>query len=46
MRFLPYRPDQAYLLPPSVKDLLGEEPLCFFLHRGVERRDWSEFEQA
>jgi transposase len=46
MRFLPYSPDQAYLLPPSVKDLLGEEHLCFFLHRVVEQLDLSEFEQA
>ena len=46
MRFLPYSPDQAYLLPPSVKDLLGEEHLCFFLHRVVEQLDLSDFEQA
>ena len=46
MRFLPYSPDQAYLLPPSVKDLLGAEHLCFFLHRVVEQLDLSEFEQA
>ena len=45
MRFLPYSPDQAYLLPPSVKDILGEEHLCFFLHRVVERLDLSGFEQ-
>lgn len=45
MRFLPYHPDQAYLLPPSVKDILGEEHLCFFLHRVVERLDLSGFEQ-
>ena len=46
MRFLPYSPDQAYLLPPSVKDLLGEEHLCFFWHRVVEQWDLSGFEQA
>jgi transposase len=45
MRFLAYSPDQAYLLPPSVKDILGEEHLCFFLHRVVERLDLSGFEQ-
>jgi len=44
MRFLPYSPDQAYLLPPSVKDILGEEHLCFFLHRVVERLELSGFE--
>src|SRR3990172_7083125 len=45
MRFLPYSPDQAYLLPPSVKDILGEGHLCFFLHRVVERLALSGFEQ-
>lgn len=45
MRFLLYSPDQAYLLPPSVAEVLGEEHLCFFLHRVVERLDLSGFEQ-
>lgn len=45
-RFLEYSPDQAYLLPPSVKDELGTDHLSFFLHRVVERLDLSEFEQA
>jgi transposase len=45
-RFLEYSPDQAYLLPPSVKDELGADHLSFFLHRVVERLDLSEFERA
>jgi transposase len=45
MRFLPYNPDQAYLLPPRVRDVLGEGHLCFFLHAVVERLDLSAFEQ-
>jgi transposase/IS5 family transposase len=45
-RFLPYNPEQAYLLPPSVKDELGGEHLCFFVHRVVERLDLSRFERA
>jgi transposase len=45
-RFLPYSPDQAYLLPPNVKDVLGEKHLVFFVHRVVERLDLREFEQA
>jgi len=45
MRFLPYDPDQAYLLPPSVKDVLGKEHLCFFVHQVVERLDLRGFEQ-
>jgi transposase len=46
MRFLPYEPDQAWLLPPSVKDVLGENHLCFFVHRVVEQLDLRGFEQA
>jgi transposase len=45
-RYRPYSPDQAYLLPPSVRDELGEEHLCFFVRRVVERLDLSGFEQA
>lgn len=44
--FLEYNPEQAYLLPPSVRDVLGEEHLCFFLHRAVERLDLRAFEQG
>ena len=46
MRFLPYEPEQAWLLPPSVQDVLGEDPLCFFVHRVVEALDLREFEKA
>ena len=45
MRFLPYNPDQACLLPPSVRDVLGERHLCIFLHEVVERLDLRAFEQ-
>lgn len=44
-RFLPYEPDQAYLLPPNVKDELGEDHLCFFVHRAVEHMDLRGLEQ-
>lgn len=44
-RFLPYDPEQAYLLPPSVKDELGKDHLCFFIHRAVEHLDLRSFEQ-
>ncbi len=44
MRFLPYNREQAYLLPPSVKDVLGEDHLCFFLHRLEEKLDLSGLE--
>ena len=46
MKFLPYEPDQAWLLPPSVKDVLGEAHLCFFVHRVVERLDLQRFEEG
>lgn len=44
--FWEYSPEQAYLLPPSVRDVLGEEHLCFFLHRAVEKLDLGAFEKA
>ena len=46
MRFLPYDPEQAYLWPPSVKDVLGKDHLCFFVHQVVEELDPREFEPA
>jgi transposase len=45
-RFKGYSPDQAYLLPPSVRDELGADHLCFFVRRVVERLDLSRFEQT
>ena len=43
-RFKVYSPDQAYLLPPSVRDELGERHLCFFVRGVIERLDMSVFE--
>jgi hypothetical protein len=45
-RFKVYSPDQAYLLPPSVQDELGEKHLCFFVRGVIERLDMSVFEQS
>jgi transposase len=45
-RFRPYNIEQAYLLPPSVRDELGDDHLCFFVHRVVEQLDLRVFEQA
>lgn len=42
-KFLDYSPDQAYLLPPSVKDVLSDDHLCFFIHRAVEKIGVSAF---
>jgi len=44
MKFLPYNPEQGYLLPPDVRAVLGEDHLCFFLHRVVEQLDLSAME--
>jgi transposase/IS5 family transposase len=43
--FYEYSAEQGYLLPPNVRDVLGEEHLCFLIHRAVERLDLSKFEQ-
>jgi len=45
-RFLPYSPEQAYLLPPSVKDVLPEGHLCFFLQGVIAKLDLSLFAEA
>lgn len=45
-RFFAYDPDQGYLLPPNVKDVLGSNHLCFWLHRAVEQFEVGQFEQA
>ncbi|MGD1158277.1 MAG: transposase, partial [Terriglobia bacterium] len=37
--------EQAYLLPPSVRDVLGEDHLCFFIHRIVQQLDLSGLEE-
>lgn len=44
--FYEYNPEQGYLLPPSVREVLGEEHLCFFIHNVVERLELEEFEQG
>jgi transposase len=41
-----YSPDQAYLLPPSVRDELGEKHLCFFVREVIGHLDMSVFEQS
>jgi transposase len=44
--FYEYNPEQGYLLPPSVRDVLGKEHLCFFVHGAVERMDLAAFEAS
>jgi transposase len=43
-RYIAYNPDQTWLLPPSVREELGEEHLAVFVHELVERLDLSRFE--
>lgn len=43
--FLDYNPEQAYLLPPSVRDVLGADHLCFFVRRVVAKLDLSVFRE-
>jgi transposase len=45
-RFKVYSPDQAYLLPRSVRDELGSGHLCFFIRGMVEGLDMRVFEQS
>jgi transposase/IS5 family transposase len=44
--FYEYNPEQGYLLPPNVREVLGENHLCFFIHQTVERVNLEEFEQG
>jgi transposase len=44
-KFLDYNPDQAYLLPPSVRDVLGAGHLCFFLRRVVAKLNLNSFRE-
>jgi len=45
-RYLPYCPDQGYLVPPRVDEVLEADHLCFFVYRVVERLDLGRFEEA
>lgn len=42
-RFLSYSPEQAYLLPPNVEQVLGGDHLCFFVHEVVEGLEVKRF---
>jgi transposase len=44
-RYVNYNADQAMLLPPSVRDELGESHLAVCVHEMVERLDLGKFEQ-
>ena len=42
-KFLDYSPDQAYLLPSDVRDVLGSGHLCFFVRRVVAKLNFNAF---
>lgn len=42
-RHIPYAPDQIWLLPPSLREELGDDHLTVFLHELVERLDLKKF---
>ena len=42
-KFMDYNPDQVYLLPPSVRDVLSPGHLCFFVRGLVEKLNLSAF---
>jgi transposase len=43
-RYVTYNPEQVWLLPPSVREELGEGHLAVFVHEIVERLDVGQFE--
>lgn len=43
-RYIAYNPEQVWLLPPSVREELGEDHLAIFVHELVERLDLGKFE--
>jgi len=44
-RFRTYSPEQAYLLPPSIKEVLPTGHLCFFVQQMVTKLDLEPLEQ-
>ena len=43
-RYVAYNPEQVWLLPPSVREELGEGHLAVFVHELVEQLDLRRFE--
>ena len=45
-RYLPYEPDQVYLLPPDLAEVLGSDHLALFLHRLLKKVSMQGFYAA
>jgi transposase len=43
-RYIPYNPEQVWLLPPSAREALGAGHLAIFVHAVVERLNLRQFE--
>jgi transposase len=43
-RYVEYNPDQVWLLPPSVREELGENHLAVFVHQLVDKLNLGQFE--
>jgi transposase len=43
-RYVTYSPNQVWLLPPDVREELGEDHLAIFVHELVERLDLAQLE--
>jgi len=44
--YRPYNPEQALLLPPSLRDWLGEDHLAYFISDAVEAMELSSLEES
>lgn len=45
-RYVEYNPEQVWLLPPSVREELGENHLAVFVHELVEKLEVRQFENG
>ena len=45
-RFFPYNPEQVYLLPPTIREVLAAGHLCFFIEQIMKKLDLEPFEHA
>ena len=45
-RFFPYNPEQVYLLPPTIREVLAAGHLCFFIEQIMKKLDLEPFERA
>ena len=45
-KYREYTPDQAFLLPPSLSELIPEDDPVFFLREAIQKLDFEPFHQA